>query len=356
MTEPPLAAGHRRAVVKARIERVRELCGESGAFIRSRRNVAWLTLGADAHVVDTTDDASLAIVITRDGCQMLTTTIEERRLRDEELAGLAAPTAVPWETPLRAAALEIAGSDLIDDVALEDALRVERARLDRTERDRVRWLGPRAAAAVLAVAGATSPGETEAAIAAEIRRALAAVTVAAPLVLVAADDRIARYRHPLPTSRPVERTLMLVLVAERWGLHVALTRMVSFGSASEELARRHAAARGVEQAIHGATRIGRTLGETLADGIAAYASQGYAEEWRLHHQGGTIAYRGREIVATREETALVEAGAAFAWNPSITGAKVEDTFLLCADGRRETVTRDARWPSDPDGAPLILER
>ena len=34
-----------------------------------------------------------------------------------------------------------------------------------------------------------------------------------------------RYRHPLPTGTPVRDRLMLVLVAERWGLHVAATRI-----------------------------------------------------------------------------------------------------------------------------------
>src|SRR5205085_2730370 len=82
------------------------------------------------------------------------------------------------------------------------------------------------------------------------------------------------------------------------------------------------AARAVESAFNDATVPERTLGEVLSIGVAAYAKAGYPDEWRLHHQGGTIAYRGREILATPNEPERVERGMAFAWNPSVTGAKV----------------------------------
>ena len=156
--------------------------------------------------------------------------------------------------------------------------------------------------------------------------------------------------------KPVEHELLLVLCAEWRGLYVALTRQGTLsGTVSDETRRHFEAARAVESAFNDATVPERTLGEVLSIGVAAYAKAGYPDEWRLHHQGGTIAYRGREILATPNEPERVERGMAFAWNPSVTGAKVEDTLLLCGDGARVFVTRDDSWPRDESGAPALWD-
>jgi Xaa-Pro aminopeptidase len=41
---------------------------------------------------------------------------------------------------------------------------------------------------------------------------------------------------------------------------------------------------------------------------------------------------------------VLEAGMALAWNPSLTGAKVEDTFLLTEEGLLN-LTEDPSWPT-----------
>ena len=49
-------------------------------------------------------------------------------------------------------------------------------------------------------------------------------------------------------------------------------------------------------------------------------------------------YASREVIATPFTDVPIELGQAFSWNPSVTGAKAEDTFVLTADGP-EVVTR-----------------
>jgi hypothetical protein len=71
---------------------------------------------------------------------------------------------------------------------------------------------------------------------------------------------------------------------------------------------------------------------------SAYEAAGHPGEWRDHHQGGTIAYQGRETIATPGNDTVIQPGMAFAWNPSIAGAKAEDTFVLEEDGTRRVVT------------------
>jgi antitoxin VapB len=93
-----------------------------------------------------------------------------------------------------------------------------------------------------------------------------------------------------------------------------------------------------------------------------YAATGFTNEWQLHHQGGPAAYEPREFLATPGSSDVVAVGQAYAWNPSITGTKSEDTILVGEAGN-EVLTTISGWPTLPvtlaDGQvvmrPAILE-
>ena len=68
-----------------------------------------------------------------------------------------------------------------------------------------------------------------------------------------------------------------------------------------------------------------TRQRTLRSAAKAYAEKGFADEIDLHHQGGAAGYRTREWVAHPNANDVVRNDQAFAWNPSITGTKVEET-------------------------------
>jgi len=63
----------------------------------------------------------------------------------------------------------------------------------------------------------------------------------------------------------------------------------------------------------------------------------------LHHQGGPAGYLEREWVASPEGREVLAKTQALAWNPSIRGAKVEDTALL-QNGAIEILTRTPSLP------------
>jgi antitoxin VapB len=75
----------------------------------------------------------------------------------------------------------------------------------------------------------------------------------------------------------------------------------------------------------------------------AYARSGYPDEWQKHYQGGAAGYESREYESTPDSPEIVLPDMAFAWNPSITGVKSEDTFLLTGEGR-EFITATGEWP------------
>ena len=161
---------------------------------------------------------------------------------------------------------------------------------------------------------------------------MAADAINAPVLLIASDERIRRYRHPIAKPKPIDTSLMLITCAEAGGLMVAITRFAWLRAAGPG---DHASLRGGEPpapAFLAATRPGRRLAAVLEDGIAAYREVGFPDEWLLHHQGGPIGYQGREAVATPGNETRVNEDMAFAWNPSITGVKAEDTFIVRPTG------------------------
>jgi antitoxin VapB len=94
---------------------------------------------------------------------------------------------------------------------------------------------------------------------------------------------------------------------------------------------------------------------------AAYAGAGYADEWQLHHQGGACGYEGRDYIGTPTCREVVANNQAFAWNPSISGAKSEDTVLVTDKGF-EVLTLADGWPmwtfvlnNQACSRPVILE-
>jgi antitoxin VapB len=131
---------------------------------------------------------------------------------------------------------------------------------------------------------------------------------------------------------------------------------VSAGSPDPELAARHEAACAVEAAMITATRPGWRWADVLRAGQAAYRDAGFDGEWREHVQGGPIGYLSREfdvVPGTPGAAEVIASGTAFAWNPTVRGAKSEDTFVVGRAGA-VPVTNTADWPVTVSGRPAIL--
>jgi antitoxin VapB len=182
------------------------------------------------------------------------------------------------------------------------------------------------------------------------------------VVLIASDERITRFRHPIATDKKVRQSAMIVVCAERYGLVCSATRLVSFGRVDADLKRRHEACCRVDAAFLAGSRPGRKLREVFADGQKAYAEAGYDGEWKLHHQGGLAGYLPREVIGTPTCETILPTSAALAWNPSITGTKSEDTVLSTSAGV-EIITASKDWPmirceigGQVFDRPAILER
>src|SRR5215210_730383 len=81
----------------------------------------------------------------------------------------------------------------------------------------------------------------------------------APDLMAASEERLVRYRHPVPHGGPLGRQAMLVACTERGGLFANLTRMIYFDDPVPEMVTRQEACEEVMRRMREeATRQGRT--------------------------------------------------------------------------------------------------
>lgn len=365
----------RQTEVTIKLDRLRTWLGQvaqDAILLSSQANFAWITAGGHSHIAIGEAGGIASVLVTRQRAYVLTTNIERQRLLDEELGGTSFETiAYPWHEPAQLGAVlhrlanparTVSDSGAGDVPLAEPTFAALRYTLQLPEVERYRQLGRAAAEAVERACRDTRPGESELQVAARVACACARRDILPLVNLVAADERIARYRHPLPTPNPVRRTLLVALTGRRHGLHASLTRMVSFGPPDADLVARHQAVIQVDARLILASRPGVRLNEAFAGGVAQYATAGFPGEWRRHHQGGLTGYSGREVFATPMAEHRLDAGQVVAWNPSITRVKSEDTALVTEDGP-EILTRTGDWPEQEVRSllgnvnrPLILEQ
>lgn len=354
-----------------RLARLARERGLAGVLLGAQENLAWASAGRLAPI-DTTREGGVAtlLVPAGGGLFVLADAIEMPRLLAEELAGLAVePLELPWAAamagpePLLRRAREVCGpGPLASDRPLGGAVEALgreiarlRAPLTAAEVERFRALGRDAGEALGELCRGLSPGESEREVAHRTAALLAERGMEAVVLLVGADERIARFRHPLPTGLCWREALMVVACARRAGLTVALTRLVSAGAVPPETARRTEAVSQVFALLLAATRPGTAGAELYAVAAEAYRDAGFPGEERLHHQGGACGYLSRDWIAHPSCEERVEAPQGFAWNPSVTGTKVEETALAWPEGA-EIVSATPGWPTLETAAGVAVVR
>lgn len=354
------------------------------AVLLSRRcNFNWYTCGARNFVNTACDAGNSWLLVTRKSATVLTNNIEGPRLRAEEIANCQLPIAnrtadlADGNSQFAIRNLQSVGPqiDVVEFPYFDPARRTDvfadaigsaRVACDApvgwvqapalsSDFDRLRWtlvdaeieryrrLCDDVVSAVEYIARDARAGTTENEMAGMLSGALRVTGCLPWVLLVAADGRIAKFRHPLPTDQAARKRFLLVTTAERGGLLAACSRMVNFGRIDADLSRRHQAVAMVDAALIASTRVGKSMADIFVQGQEAYAAAGFPDEWRQHHQGGMIGYLPRELLALPHEQYVVQANQAFAWNPTIAGTKCEDT-ILCEDHQTELIAKPTDWP------------
>ena len=335
--------------------------GLGGVLLNAQHNFAWLTGGASNGIDLSRENGVAFLLVSSDGKRyLLANNIEMPRMLAEEIsADDFEPIKYSWRDEKasgdfvtgKALSLLANGGELATDISIDGRTRaieglVAKCRYSLTaaEIERFRSLGKDAGIAMRRVLDKIVPGEMEIEIAGKLRAELAAGGMTSVVTLVAADERIANFRHPVPSDNQWNKTLLIVSCSKRDGLISSCSRIACIGKVPEELQRRTEATTFVNASLWNATRPGMSGADLYRICADAYAERGFADEINKHHQGGAGGYKTREWVAHPTSAEVVQQNQAFAWNPSITGTKVEETMIVSETGV-EVITASPDFPS-----------
>lgn len=332
--------------MKEKIQKLRRLLIEKdlcAVVIEKQHNFSWLT-GGRGFIGLASENACGNLVVTKDEAFLLANNIEANRLATEEIPFPVTKKVYPWHEDEKRGKLlnELTSGKHATDSDLAKEFFGLRIHLDQGETQRFREYGKLAAEQLEEAMKNLKEGDSELLLAGEISKRLWSIGIEPTTLLIAFDERIARYRHPLPTHNRLVKTAMGVICVRYKGLFLSATRMASLGKIGDELRRKHQAVCKVDVTAIRQTVQGAKFSDIFGKVKEAYESTGFGDEWQYHHQGGLTGYMGREQRLLPQSDFIVEEQQAFAYNPTITGTKSEDTIVTLSKGN-EIATHTGKW-------------
>ncbi|MDR3221740.1 MAG: M24 family metallopeptidase [Candidatus Accumulibacter sp.] len=328
---------------EVKTERLRNLLAQrslDAIYLKRQDDFAWLSCGG-RNYVGAGDLGNCGLLVSKDGLFAVTSTIEANRMMAEENIGelgFSMRAGVWHDASFEAKTIEslVPGGKVGYDFGQANnvAADVKDLRMDLTEAEigKYRKIGSLAAQVMEHVTGGVKPGDSEFEIAARIIGEMEAQGLELVSCMVAADERIADYRHPLPTYKRVKGRVQTGGNFKLYGLIVCMTRYVNFEPVSKRLREQYRVTQLIDCTYMARSTPGATYQTPLLAGKKAYETHGYPDEFDKHHQGGPIGYAGRDFRVDHTVGGVIREHQAFCWNPSITGTKSEDTIIVTGKG------------------------
>lgn len=314
-----------------------------GIYISKQEHFAWITAGGDNIVTRFVEDGVCAIFITMDNRYFLCNNIETGRMIEEEhLVEMGFMEKSMWwyENNTMTFIHELIGmnGNFAADINLEGAvdanpiIRSLEKTLSDNEVGRYVHLGKVFSKTIESFMETIQPGDSEMEIAGRLGSKMWENGLEPVLLLVAADDRIYKYRHPIPTENKLEKLLMISCNARYKGLVTKITRMVHFGKISQDFQKQYRQTAEIENAMAAISKPGVDEIVPYKIAVKMYEDFGYPGMWKIHHQGGPQSYTNGFYLITPENHDLIKLHQCYGYNPSITGTKTEDGFVVTEDG------------------------
>lgn len=321
-----------------------------GVLLNRRSSFAWFSQG-ESSMNFYTDFGLAFIYVDKNDAFCYTANNEQKRIEDKIFKGEFPVKSFSWvEGAPKNISKLIEGKNINGDFSFlsikEDFANIKKLRysLSTTHINIARELGKKSAYILENTMKNIKVGLTEFEIEAEIRYSFGKEGIECPVLLIASDENINKYRHPLATDSKANERFMAVLCCRYKGVVIALSRIIYFRKRTDEEKKRDEIICKINSTLISETNVG-TSTKTLWDiMLKAYKENGVESEYLNHHQGGAIGFESREWILrpTLEETIVVNQ--MIAYNPTLIGTKAEETILI-RDSSKETVTLGNDFPT-----------
>jgi Xaa-Pro dipeptidase len=324
---------------REKVEKLREVIrnkNAKGLIINNQNHFSWLT-GGRGFIGLAATAACGSLVLTLDAVYLVAENIEVARLYKEQLSEN--PDVVvreyPWHIPGKRNEIinEICETGaLLNEDAVSKELYGLRTVMSAYDIERYRDICKTTAEVLEDICHTLKEGMSEYELAGQVSQAMWANNLEPITLLIAFDERALQYRHPVPTEQKLKNYALIAVCTRRSGLIASITRMVAIKHPGEEMMRRQRVAAFVEATLISNTKQGRNVGDIFDKAVDAYTKEGFEGEWEFHHQGGLTGYAPRELKGMSNVNHTVRINEVYAWNPSVQGAKAENTILVTEDG------------------------
>lgn len=302
--------------------------------INSQTNFSYITRGR-GFIGLASNVACGSLFITLDNVYLVADNVEANRLFCEQLGSNNDVKVMeyPWDDTSKKGDIVLnitKGLKVADETILSNELFELRTVMTEYDIDDYRKLSKDTAKIVENICKNIKKGISEYQLAGEISKRLWSNNIEPITILIAFDNRALKYRHPVMKGNILSNYALVSVCGRRNGLIVSLSRDVLI-DVDEEMLKKHVKCAKVDAAFTSSLEVGNSIENVFKKGIEEYKNQGYELEYKYHHQGGLTGYIPREIKANIGCNHKVRENEVYAFNPTIQGAKCEDTILVLKD-------------------------
>jgi Xaa-Pro dipeptidase len=306
--------------------------GIRAIWLRKLANFTWLSNGRGWISTDS-ERAEASFLVTGNSVYLVANNIEKNRLLKEEIGEEMKTLVYKWyDKP------ETVVNDVIplEDIGTDDGsygkdvdgeLREIRMVMTQKDIDAYKSEGSELMRVFEEAVSSLKPRMTEYEAAGVISYHLIKNQFIVPVLLVFSDQSRLEYRHNLCRNLPLGDRFFASICARKKGPIQSMTRTCEFVD-DKDFEKQHEVNTKVDAKLINATVPGRALSDVFNALNSFYSEAGYKGEIEKHHQGGPIGFMTREETMTPTNKLKIRNNMAFCWNPTITGTKSEDTFVL----------------------------